>query len=156
LDHLDKSCQEDYKPEKLEKLSNEIAGDYFQYLEKKNELEEELKKLRSDETSFASNQFLKSERSKLESISLESDKSEASVIREENSPPSNQEMDDNLVIGEKIAQLEDKKDRLKKEIAEKERIIRQKVLKHIFSNYGDISNELGGDIFLGSVIGDHN
>ena len=160
LKHLNKNCQEDYNPEKLQKLSNEIANDYFQYLEKKEELEAELKKLRSSRTNLdKKTKTLKNEENenKLESTSPESIVNEPSTDKEEKeSAKENQERDEKLVIGEKIAQLEDKKDRLRKEIAEKERVIRQKVLKHIFSNYGDISNELGGDIFLGSVIGDHN
>src|SRR5207249_3312821 len=57
-------------------------------------------------------------------------------------------------LGERITQLQDKKERLEKEIAEKEKVIRQKVLKHIFNNYSEISKELGGNVFLGSVIGD--
>src|SRR6185437_2488736 len=60
------------------------------------------------------------------------------------------EIKTNVVIIEKeeykkmIAELQNKKERLKKEIAEKEKIIHQKVLKHIFNNYQEISQELGG------------
>jgi len=57
---------------------------------------------------------------------------------------------------ELIAQPQDKKAQLKKEIQEKEKVIRQKALKHIFHNYQEISRELGGDVFLNSVTGDHN
>ena len=161
LKHLNKNCQEDYNPEKLQKLSNEIANDYFQYLEKKKELEAELKKLRSDSTSpgkkLSKVKDDKDKKKLKENISSENISNEPSAVRvEKDLAEDNQEASDKLVIGEKIAQLEDKKDRLRKEIAEKERVIRQKVLKHIFSNYGNISNELGGDIFLNSVIGDHN
>src|SRR6185312_3298208 len=154
LKHLNKNCQEDYNPEKLQKLSNEIANDYFQYLEKKEELEAELKKLRDSKEDSIYNQFSKTEEdeNKSENISLESARNESLLELVEDS----QTIDNNLVIGEKIAQLEDKKDRLRKEIAEKERVIRQKVLKHIFNDIENISNELGGDVFLTSVIGDHD
>ena len=55
-----------------------------------------------------------------------------------------------------IAQLQNKREKLQREIETKEKVIRQKVLKHIFHNYSDINKELGGDIFLNSVIGDHD
>ena len=71
------------------------------------------------------------------------------------------EIEQSFIIIEKekrdkiIAELQSKKERLQKEITEKEKVIHQKVLKHIFNNYEAINKELGGDIFLDSVAGDH-
>jgi GTP-binding protein EngB required for normal cell division len=48
LTHLNQNCQESlYQPSKLQSLSNQISTDYSEYLTKKEELERELKRLRS-------------------------------------------------------------------------------------------------------------
>ncbi|CAJ0851558.1 789_t:CDS:2 [Entrophospora sp. SA101] len=131
LDNLRNSCQKNpYKPSKLQELSNEIATDYFDYLKKKQELKEELEKLK-----------LKEETNKESVTKEEESKDCVNVV---------------IGIGERITQLEEKKEKLKKEIQEKEKIIRQKVLKHIFNNYYEINNILGGDFFISSIIGDDN
>jgi hypothetical protein len=159
LEHLSKISQEEsYKPEKLAQLSNEIADDYFQYLKKKaelqKELEEEMKRLNSRARRSATPQASSSQASNI-NIPV----SQTELITEEEKPI---EFEENVIIIEKeklekiIAELQDKKARLKKEIQEKEKIIHQKVLKHIFNNYEAINKELGGDIFLNSVTGDHN
>ncbi|CAJ0855625.1 17273_t:CDS:2 [Entrophospora sp. SA101] len=114
----------------LQELSNEIATDYFDYLKKKQELKEELEKLK-----------LKEETNKESVTKEEESKDCVNVV---------------IGIGERITQLEEKKEKLKKEIQEKEKIIRQKVLKHIFNNYYEINNILGGDFFISSIIGDDN
>jgi GTPase SAR1 family protein len=158
LGHLKDSCQEKkdaYKPPKLQELSTEITD----YMESKLKLEEELRKLKNNEQSSTINQPLKFEESKnkLENISEEISKDESSIEKEKKSIEDNQEIttrNDNLAIG-KIKELENKKARLKKEILEKEKIIRQKVLKHIFNNYKEISSELGGDILMESVVDEH-
>ncbi|CAG8493854.1 12947_t:CDS:10 [Cetraspora pellucida] len=65
----------------------------------------------------------------------------------------NIEFEENNVINdrfEEIIILGDKRDELKKEIEEKEKNIRQKVLKHIFNNYEGITSELGGTKVLGN------
>lgn len=132
-------------------------------LQSRKELEEEMKKLKTSQLSSVDSRFLKFEESKnkTENIYSESDKTELVSEKKEKSTENNQEPitesdATNIGIGERIVQLEGKKERLEKEISEKEKTIRQKVLKHIFNNYEGISNELGGDIFMESVIGDHN
>lgn len=84
--------------------------------------------------------------------------SQAELTAEENLTQTKE----NLIIIEKekrdkmIAELQSKKERLQKEISEKEKIIHQKILKHIFNNYEAINEELGGNIFLNSVAGEHS
>jgi hypothetical protein len=145
LKHLNENCQKDpYRPEKLAQLSEAIVNDYFEYLKKKEELKKELEleKQKFQET--------KSISSKSSNISSENNKFESEEKQKESE--SNAEI---INTKELIAELQDKKERLQKEIAEKEKIIHQKVLKHIFNNYEAINKELGGDIFLNSVAGDH-
>jgi len=154
LDHLSKSCQEDYNPEKLKELSKDIAEDYFQYLEKKRKLAEELRNLKVHSKSSADSQLLE-----IENTSKESNKSESVVEEEKKISGVDQESKvevDDLAVGEKTKHWEDIKEKLEREIKEKEKIIRQKVLKHIFNNIDNISDELGGDIFMESVVGEHN
>jgi len=157
LNHLNESCQSVYNPPNLKNLSKEIAADYLQYIEKKNELEEELRKSKASKSSSADNQFIKTQGSK--NVSKESNKVESTIEKEKEPPEIEQEPttveNNNLAIG-KIKELEDKKTRLKKEIEEKERIIRQKVLKHILNNYDGINNELGGNFFLDNITEDNN
>jgi len=148
LEHLGKSCQTDYKPEKLKELSNEIADDMNKLLCSRRELEVEMQKLKTGSGSA---------NDKFSNIFKESDKIEPVTRKEQEFSVEQLELPikfDNLSIG-KVKELEDKKARLKKEITDKEKVIRQKVLKHIFNNISDISNELGGDIFLESVVGEH-
>lgn len=155
LDHLDKICQTDYRPEKLKELSNEIADDMDKLLQSRKELEEEMEKLKASQSSSISIQ--PSKVNELENIS-ETDKKTESVDEKESVKHEQESKteDDNLAVGEKVKELEDKRAKLKKEIAEKEKSIRQKVLKHIFNNYKEISGELGGDILMESVVGEHN
>jgi len=47
LDHLSRSCQEDYKPGKLKELNNEIADDMNNLIKSRKELDEEMKKLKA-------------------------------------------------------------------------------------------------------------
>jgi len=148
LEHLGKNCQTDYRPEKLKELSNEITEDMDKLFRSRRELEVEMQKLKTGSGS-ANNKF--------SNIFKESDKIEPVTRKEQEFSAEQLELPikfDNLSIG-KLKELEDKKARLKKEIADKEKVIRQKVLKHIFNNISDISNELGGDIFLESVVGEH-
>src|SRR6185312_14473326 len=130
LEHLKENCQgEPYRPEKLTKLSDEIKDVYSEYLEKKKELEEEMKRLNSGSSQI--------------SIASQNSPSQVSNV---NTPDNHQaelssekeiqaeEVKTNVIIIEKkeykkmIAELQNKKERLKKEIAEKEKIIHQKVL----------------------------
>ncbi|RHZ35876.1 SH3 domain-containing protein [endosymbiont GvMRE of Glomus versiforme] len=167
LEHLNKNCQKTlYKPGKLIQLSNDIADDYFQYLKKKEELQKELDKLKSEEDNPISVQVLEDQVSKKNSS--KSSQFLKSIIevtncckrsrKEEKDDVSEEDNVGTGIIGinEIIAQLQDRKAKLRKEIEEKEKTIRQKVLKHIFNNYQAISKELGGDIFLNSVAGDNN
>ncbi|CAG8838572.1 27231_t:CDS:2, partial [Racocetra persica] len=55
---------------------------------------------------------------------------------------------DNNNIEKEIKNLEDARKELKEEVEKKENIIRQKVFKHIFNNYGDLKKVLGSDIFI--------
>ncbi|MCE8167817.1 MAG: 50S ribosome-binding GTPase [Candidatus Moeniiplasma glomeromycotorum] len=157
IEYLNKNnCQGiPYKPPKLEKLSKEIADDYFEYLKKKEELEEELKKIKANTVVSTNIQPTKTQygEDKMEKV-LDVDNEVESRV--ESAIEKKQEVNDSLAIGERIKELEDKKTRLKREITEKERIIRQKVLKHIFNNYDGVSNEMGGGIFLASVTEDNN
>jgi lipopolysaccharide export LptBFGC system permease protein LptF len=153
LKHLNENCQEtSYKPEKLTQLGNEIVV----YMERKIELQKELNGLIFKEEKPTSRQTpqLASSQNKPES---NSDKSNQIEFLEKEKPSSEKEGELRIVNPQElIAQLQDKKEQLLKEIAEKEKIIRQKVLKHIFNNYEAINKELGGDIFLNSVAGDHD
>lgn len=154
LEHLDKTCQTDYKPEKLKELSNAITEDMDKLLQSRKELEKEMEKLKTSQSSSANVQS--SEVNKLENIS-ETDKKTESVDEKESAKheQGSKTESDNLAVGERAKELEDKKARLKQEIAEKEKVIRQKVLKHIFNNYKEISGELGGDVLMESVVGKH-
>jgi len=119
LKHLSKNCQSIYNPPKLKELSADIADDYFQYLKKKEELAEELNRLKTSKSSLTDNQFSKFEdgKSKSESISEVSKKDELIVKKEEkDNKESVIESNDDLGIGERITRLEDKKERLKIEI----------------------------------------
>lgn len=155
LEHLNKISQgEPYKPDKLKELSEDIADDYFQYLKKKEELQKEL----DEEMKRLSSQSSQSSISQASSSQV-ADDNQAELTTEEKEKPAEIEQNPIIIGKEKyekiIAELQDKKERLKKEIAEKEKIIHQKVLKHIFNNYEAINKELGGDIFLNSVAGEH-
>jgi GTP-binding protein EngB required for normal cell division len=155
LEHLTKTCQGDaYKPQKLQGLSTEIADDMDKLLESRRELEAELAKLATNNSSLVDHQLagVASSENKLTNISNKSE----TVVTKNNERKPITDAEDKLAIGEKITRLENVREKLEKEIAEKEKVIRQKVLKHIFDNYGAINNEIGGDIFLGSVIGEHD
>ncbi|CAJ0761339.1 15541_t:CDS:2 [Entrophospora sp. SA101] len=89
-------------------------------------------------------------------ISVSEKEKEIKKIESETAKEINEGIKVIIGIGERITQLEEKKEKLKKEIQEKEKIIRQKVLKHIFNNYYEINNILGGDFFISSIIGDDN
>jgi GTP-binding protein EngB required for normal cell division len=157
LKHLNENCQQEpYKPENLKKLSEDIADDYFRYLEVKAELQKELDSLKEIESVDAQSSETKGSDSKSKSILSESNKTEPVAEKAEESQKTDEGNIGIVDPKEQIAQLQDKRDKLRKEIAEKEKVIRQKVLKHIFNNYEGISKELGGDIFLNSVAGDHN
>ncbi|CAI2187248.1 8620_t:CDS:1 [Funneliformis geosporum] len=162
LEHLSKVSQgEPYNPANLKELSQEIADDYFQYLKKKEELQkeldEEMKKLSSKiSQSSVALQTSSGQSSSIDIPILKDSQTELELGEERQA-----KVEEKVLIIEKkehdqiIAELQDKKARLKKEIAEKEKIIHQKVLKHIFNNYEAINKELGGNIFLNSVAGEH-
>ncbi|RHZ35884.1 GTPase [endosymbiont GvMRE of Glomus versiforme] len=142
LKHLNDNCQGDsYKPEKLAQLSEAIAEDYFEYLKKKEELQKELDSLKETKPISTQTPEIKGNEPKNTPSEPIAEKDNSIAI---------------ISINESIAQLQNTKARLEKEIQEKEKTIRQKVLKHIFNNYEGISKELGGDIFLSSVAGEHN
>src|SRR6185503_20992582 len=104
LEHLNKNCQEDsYKPPKLKELSSQITDDYFQYIEKKKELEEEMKKLKTSSSSTNS-PFLKATAS-ITKYSASSSKLSSFAT---------EGYDITIAIGKTIRELEDKKARLKK------------------------------------------
>jgi predicted GTPase len=145
LEHLNNNCQNSpYQPEKLTQLSNDIAADYLQYLTKKKELERELKEVQHSPTHNQSTTQV--------AVTSES----ATTLLTEEPTTTKSEPKTVIISHEDIALLQDKKSRLQREISEKETAIRQKVLKHIFNNYQNISQELGSGIFLSSVTGDHD
>lgn len=157
LDHLKKTCQEvSYKPKKLQDLSSDIVD----YMEKKKELEEELRKLSFKETKPVDAQTPEIRNNESRSENVLSQSSKVELIKEEKQEA--ETSGDNIGIIDKkehdkiIAELQDKKERLKKQIQNKEKAIRQKVLEHIFNNYSEISKESGGETFLSSVKGDHD
>jgi len=154
LGHLKKTCQEIYNPPKLQDLSKEITEDMDKLLQSRKELEEEMTKLKTSSVSSTNSPFLKATNITKHSASS----SKPNTDKESSEIPEFTAEDydsiTTIAIG-KIKELEDKKIKLKKEIKEKERIIRQKVLKHILNNYKEISSELGSDIFMESVVGDH-
>ena len=150
LEHLQTVCQSEvYKPEKLTKLSDAIAKDYFDYMKKKEELAAELAKLAINNSNSVNYQSITA----ITNSKNASPKSE--IVITENKEPSSPTKTDNLAIGERIIHLETKRKQLEQEIQAKEKVIRQKVLKHIFNNYEGINKELGGDTLLTSVIGDY-
>jgi GTP-binding protein EngB required for normal cell division len=147
LNHLNQNCQElAYQPPKLTQLSDEISTDYSEYLTKKKELAQELARLRSAQSSP------RSKSSNLIPLIVNN----PSPIIEVTNPLKDSftlpELD--IEIGEKIAHLENTKERLQREIAAKEKIIRQKVLKHILNNTDSITEQLGGDILLTNLAED--
>jgi len=158
FDHLNKNCQKaPYKPKKLQSLSSDI----IEYIERKKELEKELRKLSFKETKsvVGSKSFeIKDDENRSENILSQSSKIE--LVEEEKqaveASENKLEIIDEREYEKMIAELQDKEKRLRKEIEEKEKKIRQKVLEHIFNNYGEISKESGGETFLNSVKGDHN
>ncbi|RIA82819.1 AIG1 family-domain-containing protein [Glomus cerebriforme] len=135
MEHLrENNCQGvPYKPPKLESLSQEITNDYNDYLEKKEELRKELENLKSSESLV-----------KISQISTFESGNNNELISERKELMIEVESDIKFIsVEEKIFQLEDKKTRLKREIEKKEKIIRQKVLKHILNGYNAIANEIG-------------
>jgi len=154
LEHLQKTCQEDsYNPTKLQELGQDIAEDMDKLLQSRKELEEEMQKLKTASVKSSTNSpLLKATGIKKQSAGGSKSTAEVSSEITELTTEGHAIA---IAIG-KIKELEDKKAKLRKEIAEKEKNIRQKVLKHIFNNIDNISNELGGDIFLESVIGEHD
>jgi hypothetical protein len=147
LKHLQKnSLDSPYKPEKLTQLSKEIATDYFEYLTKKKELDQELSKLKVKHSPTHNQSTTQ--------VTVASES--ATTLLTEEPITTNPEQKIVIISSEDIALLQDKKSRLQREISEKETAIRQKVLKHIFNNYQNISQELGGGVFLTSVTGDHD
>ncbi|RHZ36505.1 GTPase [endosymbiont GvMRE of Glomus versiforme] len=156
FEHLKEHCQGDsYKPENLKKLSEDIADDYFQYLNKKAELQRELDEEMKRLNSWTKASVSQASSNQTSNFNIASDQTELTTKENQN------EIQEKIIIIEKkerermIAELQDKKERLKKQIQEKEKIIHQKVLKHIFNNYEAINKELGGNIFLNSVTGEH-
>ncbi|CAG8687906.1 21210_t:CDS:2 [Racocetra persica] len=124
-------------------------------LQSRKELDEEMKKIKTNsESSSVNNQSLKTEdsKNKIEILPVKVNKFGINIEKDEakDTPKNNS----SLAIGERIKELEDKKTKLQREIAEKEKTIRQKILKCIFNNYKEISGELGDDIFLNSVTDD--
>lgn len=158
LNHLTSHCQGSaYKPAKLAELSEAIAEDYFEYLKKKAELAQELTKLEARYSSLTcGRQTTQTNAIKTAANLVMESNVSTSLFTDEPTIIANTEEERIAIISlEEIAQLQDKKERLRKEIEEKQKVIRQKVLKHIFNNYQAISQELGGDIFLNSVKGEH-
>ncbi|CAI2173144.1 11931_t:CDS:2 [Funneliformis geosporum] len=154
LDQLQKTCQTtSYKPDKLKELSDEISDDMDKLLQSRKELESEMKKLRSSSVSSLTNGPLLKTTTNITKPVASSEN--ATAIPLEIPEFTTESHDTTIAIG-KIKELEDKKAKLRKEIAKRERIIRQKVLKHIYKNYQEISSELGGDILMQSVVGEHN
>ncbi|CAG8579574.1 5241_t:CDS:2 [Cetraspora pellucida] len=147
LEHLNKTCQENsYKPDKLKELSDAITEDMDTLLKSRRELDKEMKKLKINQP-ISINVKLSENKDELENITERINKIELAVEEQEIIS------EGHLAVG-KIKELEDKKDKLRKEIAEKEKIIRQKVLKHIFENYQEVKGELGGDKLMESVVDD--
>ncbi|CAG8596108.1 6974_t:CDS:2 [Paraglomus brasilianum] len=159
LSEIIESCQGrvvhvDNPPVGIRGISEEDSKSNKKKREKKEELqkelEEEMERLNSEtKTSSISQTFSR------QTGSANVPSSQVELVLEE------KEGQANMIVRREeyekmIAQLQDKKEQLRKEIAEKEKVIRQKVLKHIFNNYEVINKELGGNIFLSSVTGDHN
>lgn len=173
LKHLAENWHEDYKPPKLAQLSTEIAGDYFQYLQKKEELQKELDDLRTrKQTKLNSGQAseIETNENKPSEFSAGSSKVELANERIELTVEKKEQTDNNQklkfeevmtsievkgkITQQKTVQLENKTNKLKKEIQEKEELVCQKVLKHIFNNYEGIIKIRGGDSLLDNIIED--
>jgi Leucine-rich repeat (LRR) protein len=150
-EYLNKNCQASfYQPPKLQSLSNQISTDYSEYLTKKEELERELKRLRSQSSP-------RSESSHAIPLIINNPKPIVDLTTSSTESSTQVEfLELDIEIGEKIAHLENIKERLQREIAEKEKIIRQKVLKHILNNYESITEQLGGETFLTNLADDDN
>jgi len=185
LNHLEKNYRGvSYKPPKLQELSAEIIDYMERKIKLKKDLEElkssefkqEEKKtkpiIRGDENKLSDLGRDNSTESTLkeeESVNLAEKKlvtnGSRSLIAESGSSidakrkVQSQEIvasATNSEVEKEIRKLESKREELKKEIQEKEKIIRQKVLEHIFNNYGNITNIQGGDNFINNVTEDNN
>jgi len=156
LEHLKNSCQKiPYKPPKLEKLSKEIVD----YMESKKDLEKKLKSLlepKNNQNSQVENGKNKLENSSVEDIGnkeARSDTSTKNLLKFDIDAVSRRRIKkERIEQDERIRQLEEQKTKLKKEIQEKEKIIRQKVRSHIFNSYNNISKVEGGEIFIDTII----
>jgi len=183
LDHLKNKCQGVYKPQKLQKISKEISNYMERKAELEAELErlgvkqDKLTDRNVDNTNknrktgvslekkvnFEGTKEILATKSeeKRKSVLVDNleEKEEIFVLRETLSDDQNisiTESQKRIEIELKIKKLEDKKSRLKKEIEENEKIIRRKVLKHIFNNYDEIIKEKGGNVFVNNITEDNN
>nr|CAG8484491.1 10660_t:CDS:10 [Entrophospora candida] len=86
-----------------------------------------------------------------EKILIEKNEEKLNIKNEEQIRLFSVDAEDSETIEIKNKKLESKRARLKRKAEGKERIIRQKILKHIFNNYVEINKELGGNVFLSSV-----
>jgi len=83
---------------------------------------------------------------------------EDNLKRQETEPPSTIRFEHLLTTSNNeiqyiVSKLESEKVKLRREIKEKEKLIRQKVWAHIFNNHQDITNLKGGDVFISKALG---
>jgi len=138
-----------YQPAKLKNLSAELATT----IKEKKDLEQKLKELQEKHSPISSPTL---ETNQITTVIA------PVVITESEEITDNSNSQSSKIIGigdskhsrEKTQQLESERKRLEKAIAEKQNQIRAKVFKHILNNAEELTKELGGNIFLTSVIDD--
>jgi predicted GTPase len=164
LNHLKGVCGEDYKPQKLQELSAEIVDFMERKIESKKKLAERLREKKKEKISVSSNQNVESSKDKSENNAKDSDTE--SVVKKEERQVADKSQDLKsekktltklriTALEKEIKELEETK-KLIEEIQETDRVIRQRVLKHIFNNYSDINQVTGGNIFINSIVGDRD
>jgi GTPase SAR1 family protein len=115
--HLESIKDEAYKPPKLNKLSENIAKEFFEI----SGLKEKIAKVSSDILTYSNFST-----SRGYSMQIEDPEQRENYIKK----------------------IQRKKKRMLKFIEERERVIRCEVLEHIFNNYQEIKEEVGGSQFL--------
>ncbi|KLL05388.1 MAG: hypothetical protein MRERV_1c064 [Mycoplasmataceae bacterium RV_VA103A] len=178
LQNLQKKClgqEEIYKPQKLQFLSTKISDYVEQKIKKRKELEEKRKKLdletkRVKKVKMIASPFnITNDSKNTLQTDMENNKKELTSQQEEEIITVESKIigenfkggDEKSFLKEKIValrgeikELEETK-KLKEEIAEKEKAIRQEVLRHIFNNYSEITKVTGGSAFISNIVGDN-
>ena len=147
LAHLTNRCIVDYQPSQLKNLNQALE----KVMKEKKDLETKLQDLANkSQSSTPLNSPPLEDKGKAREI-LPIDLTETEQISYQEPIKG---VSERRYLTSHTRKLESDKERLEKEIAEKQKMIRQKVLKHILNNAENITEQLGGDMFLESITDD--